>query len=162
MMAAPAIRVATVDDVAAIHRVLMAFGRLWQHEDWVTSTPASLERALFGPDHKGFAHVAEIDGAIVGVALWYMAFNFWMTVPVLYLEDLFVDESARSSGAGEALLRTLAAEAIVRGCAWMEWIVPADNIAGKRFYARHGGSHQSDYELWRMEADALHALASRA
>lgn len=161
-MAGPSVRCATAQDVAAIHGLLRAFGRLWNHEDWVTSTPAALEKALFAPDHKGFAHVVALDGAIVGVALWYMAFNFWMTEPVLYLEDLYVDDAARGSGAGEALLRTLAAEAIARDCAWMEWIVPGDNIAGKRFYARHGGSQQSDYELWRMEGDALRALASGA
>lgn len=158
-MAAPSVRRATSHDAADIHRLLVAFGALWNRPEWVTGTPAALEAALFGPDPKGFAHVALVEDAVVGVALWYMAFNFWMATPVLYLEDLFVDASARDSGAGETLLRALAAEAVDRDCGWMEWIVPSNNIAGKRFYARHGASNHSDYELWRMERDALNRLA---
>ncbi len=158
-MTAVIVRPATVHDVAAMHGLLRAFGRHWNHEDWVTSTPIALETALFGPDHKGFAHVAEHNGGVVGVALWFLTFNFWMAEPVLYLEDLYVDEAARGSGAGEALLRSLAIEAEARNCAWMEWVVLGDNSAGKRFYARHGASHQPDYELWRMERDALRNFA---
>lgn len=158
-MASVTIRAAEPRDVADIHRLLLAFGRHWTHEDWVTSTPETLDKALFGPDHKGFGHVAERDGQILGVALWFMAFNFWMTEPVLFLEDLFVDEAARGSGTGEALIKALAVEAVSCDCAWMEWIVRADNIASQRFYARHGGQHMAEYGLWRLEGDALQALA---
>ncbi|MBX9730478.1 MAG: GNAT family N-acetyltransferase [Sphingomonas sp.] len=156
-----AIRRATQDDIPEIHRLLLAFGRHWQREEWVSGTQAALDTALFGLDHRGFAHVAELDGKVVGMALWYLTFSFWLAEPVLFLEDLYVDEPARGSGAGEALLRTLAAEALDRGCAWMDWIVQTDNEATKRFYARHGGAHNADFDLWRMEGDQLRALAER-
>ncbi|MBY0520081.1 MAG: GNAT family N-acetyltransferase [Sphingomonas sp.] len=158
-MSALVVRRAKADDMAAIHRLLLAFGHHWNHPEWVSATPAALAEAMLVADPKGFGHVAEADGTVVGVALWYLAFNFWMAKPVLYLEDLYVDEAARSLGAGEALLRALATEAVERDCAWMEWIVADDNIAGKRFYARHGGSHQSEYEIWRMYDDELRAFA---
>lgn len=160
-MAALEIRAAARGDVSAIHRLLLDFGRHWGHEEWVSGSPDALATALFGPDHKGYGHVAVLDGAVVGVALWFLAFNFWMAQPVLFLEDLYVDEAARGSGAGEALMRALAKEAVTCDCAWMEWIVAVDNVAGQRFYARHGGTAKTEYDLWRLEDDALHALAAK-
>lgn len=159
-MATPEIRAVTPGDVPAIHQLLLDFGRHWGHEEWVSGSPDALAQALFGPDHKGHGHVAVIDGAVVGVALWFLAFNFWMAQPVLFLEDLYVDETARGSGAGEALMRALAGEAVARECAWMEWIVAVDNVAGQRFYARHGASAKVEYDLWRLEDDELRSLAA--
>lgn len=159
MTGAPVIRAATIADVPAIHGLLQRFGTHWGNPDWVSATPEALSAALFGADPKGFGHVAQIDGQVTGVALWFVTFNFWMAEPILFLEDLFVDEAARGSGAGEALMRALAREATERGCAWMDWIVRTDNHAGQRFYARHGGVRQGDFDLWRMERDALARLA---
>jgi len=161
-MAGLAIRPAAADDVPAIHQLLTDFGVLWGRSEWVTTTLNALDAALFGADHKGFGHVASVDGNIVGVALWYLTYNFWMATPVLFLEDLYVDETARGSGAGEALMRALATEAVARNCGWMDWIVPADNVAGQRFYARLGGAREAGNDLWRMERDALERLASVA
>jgi len=158
-MAELATRSAARADVPAIYRLLTDFGAHWGRPDWVTATPDALEAALFGVDHKGLAHVAVLDGDVVGVALWFLTFNFWMATPVLFLEDLYVDEAARGSGAGEALMRALANEAVARDCAWMDWTVRVDNDAGQRFYTRHGGAHEADFGLWRMERDALERLA---
>lgn len=156
------VRPAAPGDVPAIHRLLTSFGALWGKPEWVTTTPDALDAALFGPDHKGFGHVALIDGDIVGVALWFLTFNFWMATPVLFLEDLYVDEAARGSGAGEALMRMLAREVVARNCGWMDWVVPVDNVAGQRFYARLGGARASGYDFWRMEREALDRLAAGA
>lgn len=161
-MADVSIRPAAPGDLPAIHRLLTNFGAHWERPEWVTATPVALDAALFGTDHKGFAHVAERDGNVVGAALWYLTYNFWMATPILFLEDLYVDEAARGSGAGEGLMRALADEAVVRDCAWMDWIVRVDNIAGQRFYARHGGALEADFGLWRMERDALIRLAGGA
>lgn len=154
-----AVRPAMRADVDAIHERLCRFGRHIGHPDWVSATPDQLGAALFGPAPTGFAHVAQHDGQIVGVALWFLSFNFWMAQPILYLEDLFVDAEARSLGAGEALMRALAAEAQRRGCAWMDWIVLTDNLGGQRFYERLGAKLQPEWRLWRLEGEALAALA---
>lgn len=153
------VRRATADDVAAIHALLLGFGRHIGHVDWVTAGPAALRDALFGATPRGFAHVAVVDARIVGVALWFLSFNFWMVQPILYLEDLFVDAEARGSGAGEALMRALAAEAIARDCAWVDWQVLTENTGGQRFYDRLGAKLQPEWRLWRLEGEALAALA---
>ncbi len=156
------VRQAVPEDIGAIHALLLGFGRHVGHVEWVSAGPEALAGALFGAAPRGHAHVALVDGRIVGVALWFLSFNFWMVQPVLYLEDLFVDAEARGSGAGEALMRALAAEAVARDCAWMDWQVLTDNHGGQRFYARLGARAQPEWRLWRLEGPALAELAGGA
>lgn len=155
------VRPAARADAREIYRLLCAFGAHMGHPDWVTATPDTLEGTLFGGRPGGFAHVAEADGAIVGAALWFVTFTFWYARPILYLEDLFVDAEARGSGAGAALMQALAAEAVARDCAWMDWQVLTDNTGGQRFYDRLGARIQPEWRLWRLEGEALRALAAR-
>ncbi len=155
------VRPARAEDVGAIAGLLRAFGRYWGHEDWVTGSEAALADALFGPAPRGFGHIACVDDAAVGVALWFITYNFWMARPILYLEDLFVDEAARGSGAGAALMRALAAEALARDCTWMNWAVLNDDARANRFYAGLGAVTHPDSTLWRLETEALTALAAQ-
>lgn len=152
-------RPATRADIAEIHRLSQAFGGHGGWADWVTVTPERLEAVLFGPQAWCAAHMAEAKGGVVGMALWFMNFNFASGRPGLYLEDLFVDAAARGSGAGEALMRALAAEAIARDCVWMDWLVSINNSAGQRFYRRLGAAPQEEWQLWRLERAAIEALA---
>lgn len=155
------VRPAARGDVPAIHGLLRAFAAHGGYPDWVRSTTDQLDDAFFGPAAWCAAHVAEADGAIVGMALWFLNFNFGLGRPGLYLEDLFVADHARGWGVGEALIRALAAEAIARDCVWMDWLVLTENVGAQRFYARLGAAEQSEWRLWRLEGNALTDLASK-
>ncbi|MCH4891941.1 GNAT family N-acetyltransferase [Sphingomonas sp. SFZ2018-12] len=154
------IRRAEPRDLPEIQALLHAFGQHLERPEWVTGSAGALEAALFGDPPSGHGHVAELDGRVVGIALWFLTYNFWTTRPVLYLEDLYVDASARGSGAGEALLRALGAEAVARDCAWMSWAVLVTNQGAKRFYERLGAAHDPSWEVWRLEGDTLTALGT--
>ena len=62
------------------------------------ATEETLEATLFGPGAQVFAHVAEADGRVEGVALWFQTYSTWTGRPSLYLEDLFVSEILRGAG----------------------------------------------------------------
>ncbi|MDQ4119550.1 MAG: GNAT family N-acetyltransferase, partial [Actinomycetota bacterium] len=53
-------------------------------------TAARLRTALFGADPVAHALVAEQDGAVVGVAIWFRTFSTWEGVAGMHLEDLYV------------------------------------------------------------------------
>ena len=93
---------------------------------------------MFGDNPRVFAHVAETDGKIVGIALWFLIYSSWSGRPGLYLEDLFVTEAARGSGAGRALLVALASAAKALGCARMDWSVLDWNENAMAFYKALG------------------------
>ncbi len=156
------VRPATPADVPAIHALVTAFASENDQAQWVRGSAASLHQALFGDGARCAAFVAADAAGVGGVALWFLTYHFWLGQPVLYLEDLYVARSARGAGVGEALMRALAAEAVARGCAWMDWQVLTENVAAQRFYARLGAVEQSEWRLWRLEGQALTDLAGTA
>lgn len=154
------IRRAERADVPDILRLIVALAVYEREPDAVKVTEESLAETLFGDNPSVFVHVAEQDGRVVGVALWFLTFSTWTGVPSLYLEDLFVEEAARGSGAGRALFQALAREAKARGCARMDWAVLDWNEQARGFYTRLGGHHSTGWQPWRIEGEALDRLAS--
>jgi GNAT superfamily N-acetyltransferase len=119
-----------------------------------------LDMHLFGARPIAEVLIAEIDGAAVGFALFFHNFSTFAGRPGIYLEDLFVDPAARGSGAGRALLRTLAALAIERGCARLEWSVLDWNEPAIQFYKALGAKAMDGWTINRVDGTALAALAS--
>jgi len=145
-----------VPDVLALVRELATYER---EPDAVETTEQMLHDALFGPSPVASCHVAVLDGQVVGMALWYVTFSTWKGVPGLWLEDLFVRESARGTGLGRALLQTLAAVCVDRGYARFEWWVLDWNAPAIGFYASLGAVPQDEWTVHRVDGDALRELA---
>lgn len=153
------IRRAHAGDEADILRLVVALAVYEREPDAVRATAESLRTTLFGDNAQVFAHVAEQDGQIVGLALWFLTYSTWTGAPSLYLEDLFVADSARGRGTGRALLATLAREGKALGCARMDWAVLDWNETAKQFYRHIGAHHSAGWEPWRIEGAALERLA---
>ena len=128
--------------------------------DAVQTTEAMLTETLFGASPQVFAFLAELDGQVVGLALWFMTYSTWMGRPSLYLEDLFVDDAARGQGVARALMTRLAQEAKARDCARMDWAVLDWNVDAMGFYERIGARRQTGWEPWRLHGEALDRLAN--
>jgi len=124
----------------------------------VKATAGSLRAILFGDNPKAFAHVAELDGRVVGIAVWFFNFSTWTGRHGIYLEDLFVDPEARGRGVARLLFGALAAEARANDCARIDWAVLDWNELGKGLYRRLGARHNADWEPWRLDGAALDAL----
>jgi GNAT superfamily N-acetyltransferase len=99
--------------------------------------------------------LAEIDGQVVGYAIFFFTYSTFRARPTLYLEDVFVLPERRGQGAGVALFRACAREAVARGCARMEWQVLAWNTPSIEFYDRLGARHQADWLPYRLDDEAL-------
>jgi GNAT superfamily N-acetyltransferase len=105
------------------------------------------------------AFVAELDGAVEGVALFYEGLGTFRARPFLYLEDLVVSEAARSRGVGEALMAALAREALTRDALRLEWVVLDWNDRAMRFYDRLGAQRPHEWIKYALEGDALEGVA---
>src|SRR5918992_5161225 len=84
-------------------------------------TEAQLRTALFGPTPALFGHVAEVDGEVVGFAVWFLNYSTWRGVHGIYLEDLYLRPAQRGNGLGRRVLQALAAECVRHGYARLEW-----------------------------------------
>ena len=154
------IRKAVPADVPAVLRLIIALAIYEREPDAVEATEESLAKTLFGPDPTVWVFVAEQDGEIIGIALWFLTFSTWTGRQSIYLEDLFVVPEARGSGAGRALFQALAREAKARDCARIDWAVLDWNEDARAFYRRLGGFHSTGWQPWRLEGEALDRLAS--
>jgi GNAT superfamily N-acetyltransferase len=105
------------------------------------------------------ALVAEVDGAIEGIALFYETpGSTFRARPFLYLEDLVVTEAARSRGVGEALMAALAEEALARNVWRLHWAVLDWNERAIRFYDRLGAT-RDDWLHYGMDEGEIRKLA---
>ena len=152
------IRRARPGDEHDILRLVHALATYERQPDAVKATADALAALLFGDDPKVFAHVAEQDGAVVGIAVWFLNFSTWTGRHGIYLEDLFVDPRLRGGGVARALFKALAEEAKAQDCARIDWGVLDWNELAKGFYRRMGARHMSEWEPWRLDGDALVAL----
>jgi GNAT superfamily N-acetyltransferase len=123
-------------------------------------TESQLQAALFAPAPALFGHVAvDSDDVPFGFALWFLNFSTWEGVHGIYLEDLFVRPGARGSGAGRALLATLAALCLERGYRRLDWWVLHWNPA-RDFYANIGATAMDEWIPYRLEGESLRLVGA--
>lgn len=152
------IRPAADEDVAAIVAMVYELAEFEKAVEECHLTEEQLRTALFGPAPAVFCHVARSGDETVGMALWFRTFSTWEGVHGIYLEDLYVRPAARGTGAGKALLATLARICVDSGYPRLEWAVLDWNPA-RGFYEALGARHKSDWLPYRLSGDALAATA---
>ena len=150
------------DDVPAVVGLVRELAEYERAAHEVRLTEDQLTAALFGEAPKLFGHVAELDGDVVGMALWFLNFSTWRGTHGIYLEDLYVQPQHRGSGLGRELLRTLAELCVERGYSRLEWWVLDWNESAIRFYRSLGAQPMSDWTVFRLTGDPLAALADEA
>ena len=77
----------------------------------------------------------------------------------MYLEDLFVEPSARGKGYGKALLVHLAKLCVERGYHRFQWWVLDWNKPSIDFYVSLGAVPQDQWTVMRVDGAALERLA---
>ena len=153
------IRAAAPADVPVVLQLVRDLATYEREPDAVEATEDLLREGLFGAAPSAYCHVAELDGSVVGFALWYVTFSTWKGRPGLWLEDLFVQPEARGHGVGKALLQHLASVCVERGYARFEWWVLDWNVDAQGFYRSLGARAEDDWTVWRVDGDALQSLA---
>ncbi len=149
------VREAVPADVPVIVDLIVELATYERARDSATATPGLLTAALFGQSPAVFCHVAEVDGEVVGFALWFLNFSTWLGRHGIYLEDLYVQPAYRGLGLGKALLQTLADIANERGYPRVEWWVLDWNEPAHAFYRSLGAEPMDEWTVWRLTGDAL-------
>lgn len=154
------VRPGAPDDVGFVMeciRALAEFENLLEH---FRGSRESLEQHLFGANPSCELLVAESDGVACGYALFFTTYSTFLTMPGIFLEDLFVVEHARGKGFGKALLTELAVLAVERGCGRLEWSVLDWNRRAIDFYESLGAAPVTGWVPYRLEGDRLSNLAA--
>ncbi len=160
----PRIRPARPADVPAILRLVRALAAYEKEPDAVDATEADFRRALFPATGAptAYAHVGEVDGEVVAMALWFLTFSTWTGKPGVHLEDLFVDPDYRSHGLGKALLLELARVCVERRYTRLEWWVLTWNTPSIEFYEALGARALDEWIAYRVDGATLTRLGGGA
>ena len=161
-MSSATIRPVRLDDVPAVVAMVHELAEFERAADSCHITEGQLRSTLFAEQPAVFGHVAvDAQDAPYGFALWFVNFSTWEGTHGIHLEDLYVRPGARGTGAGGALLATLARMCVERGYRRLEWVMLDWNPAAD-FYAAIGAKVVEDWLPYRLSGAALTQLAERA
>lgn len=104
------------------------------------TTAARIEASLFGDPAFARALIADDGETQRGFALFYFRYSSFIGRPSLWLDDLYVEETARSRGVGALLVARLTEIAAGHDCTHLSWTASLSNPRGIAFYQRLGAT----------------------
>jgi GNAT superfamily N-acetyltransferase len=154
------IRPATALDVSTIADLIRGLAEYEHLAADVDLDEACLLDHLFGARPYAEVLLAEESGVIVGFALFFHSYSTFLGRPGIYLEDIFVKPEYRGRGHGKALLTAIGRLAVNRRCGRIEWSVLDWNAPSIAFYRRLGARPMDEWTTFRLENEAIVALAA--
>jgi GNAT superfamily N-acetyltransferase len=136
------IRAASIDDVPLIFSFIQKKSEFDRHIGAYTGvlqvSEEKLRQTLFGAMPFSYVLFAETSSQAIGFALYGFRYSSFAGQPSIWLDDLYVDDTMRSQGAGAALMTQLAKIAQEHNCTHLAWNADARNTRGLKFYDRLG------------------------
>jgi GNAT superfamily N-acetyltransferase len=130
------IRVAHKQDCPRLLELITELAVYEKAPDEVTVSLQEFEDAGFGNKPVWKAFVAEIDGLVIGFALYYIRYSTWKGSR-LYLEDLIITEEHRGKRIGKLLFDRIITETREMGLSGMVWQVLDWNEPAINFYNKY-------------------------
>ena len=124
---------ADMEEIYALYKEFAAYEEL---EDYFTATVEDLKKLMF---QENLLHMvkAQVNGETVGIAAYYYQLVSFPAKKVLFLEDIFVRESARGNGIGSLFFEKLEEISRENDCLKMEWKCLKWNEPSRKFYEQH-------------------------
>ena len=154
------VRLARKEDAPRIHQLIKDLAVYEKTPLEAKATIQQIEETIFGENPVAFCHVAEDNGLVVGISIWFLNYSTWLGKPGIYLEDLYVDPLYRGKGYGLALLKELGKICIERGYERLQWWVLDWNQSSIDFYESLGAVAMDEWTVYRVSGDALKKLGS--
>jgi GNAT superfamily N-acetyltransferase len=139
----------TGEDLEELLPLIAAYQRFYETEGIDEERNRAFFRRFLAPSEDGLLLGARGDGRLVGYACLYWHFSSTRAVETVLMNDLYVEQSARGSGVGRALIEATAEVARERGVSSIEWSTAPGNHAAQRLYDSTGAERSEwlSYEL---------------
>jgi GNAT superfamily N-acetyltransferase len=154
------VRTATADDTSILFKFIIDLAIYEKAEHEVLATEQTIKASIFTENSHVFALICELDGIVVGSAIYFFNYSTWLAKSGLYLEDLYVMPEYRGKGAGVKLLKAMAKIAVEKDCARFEWSCLDWNTPSREFYHSLGAVAQEEWVGYRMTGKTLSNFAA--
>lgn len=148
------IRKGTKEDMPAVLELITELAVFENEPNAVSITVDDLVRDGFGENPLFYTFVAEEEGEVIGMALFYYRYSTWKG-KTIHLEDLVVKENMRGTGAGSALYKEVIKFAKAEGVRRVEWVVLDWNTHAVDFYKRSGATVFNDWLTVQMDEEGI-------
>lgn len=144
------IRKGTIDDTPAVYELIKELAIFEREPESVHISENTLRN-----DFDAYRlFVAELNGTIVGMALYFPYYSTW-DGKCLYLEDLIVSEPYRRQGIGSQLWKALIVEAKDTNAARLMWQVLDWNKDAISFYEKLNSKMDNSWVNCRLTREQL-------
>jgi GNAT superfamily N-acetyltransferase len=137
-------------DMPAVLDLITELAIFERQPDAVVVTAADLVRDGFQENPLFHTFVAEMDGMIVGMALYYYRYSTWKG-KTIHLEDLILKEKFRKQGIGFALYQKVIESGYNEGVRRIEWNVLDWNTPAIEFYQKTGAEVFHDWRVVQLD-----------
>lgn len=140
----PIIRKAEIQDCEQMMNLIKELAVYEKAPDEVTVSMEHFIESGFGKNPVWGAFVAEVDGKIVGISLFYVRYSTWKGQR-MYLEDLIVTEAFRGKGLGKILFDKTIEYGKEKGYSGMLWQVLDWNEPAINFYKKYNAKFDGEW-----------------
>lgn len=154
------IRKGQKEDMPAVLELIKKLAIFEKEPDAVVVTVDDLVRDGFSNNPLFYTFIAEVEGEIIGMALYYYRFSTWKG-KTIHLEDLIVKEKSRGTGAGYALYAEIMAQGKKDNVRRIEWNVLDWNTPAIDFYTKSGAKLLEDWRVVNMDEAGINAFLSK-
>jgi ribosomal protein S18 acetylase RimI-like enzyme len=130
------IRKAVKKDAPGILRLIKELADYEKAPGEVQVTLKELERDGFGKNPAFRVFVAETEGKLAGIALYYFKYSTWKGRSI-YLDDIIVSQKYRRNGIGGKLFEEVIKVAKAKGLRKIDWQVLNWNKPAIAFYKKY-------------------------
>ena len=148
------IRKASKNDMPSVLELIQELAVFEKEPDAVVVTVEDLVRDGFSENPLFQCFVAEVENAIIGMALYYYRYSTWKG-KTIHLEDLIVKESKRGTGAGFALYKEIIKQGKAENVRRIEWNVLDWNTPAIDFYEKSGAKLIGDWRVVHMDEKGI-------
>ena len=138
------IRKAVRKDCTRMMELIQELATYEKAPDEVTVSLTHFEESGFGANPVWWAFVAEVQGVVIGMALYYVRYSTWKGQR-MYLEDILVTEDMRGQKIGSLLFDALIVEAKAKGFNGMNWQVLEWNEPAINFYKKYNANFDPEW-----------------
>ncbi len=137
------IRFAEPKDIAQV--VALAKAHALYEKAEITPSPKAEQLAidLFSDTPKLYCLVVETGKQLIGYASYMKQYSTWEANEYIYMDCLFLHDSARGQGIGTQLINRIQQEGSALGCNLVQWQTPSFNVRAIKFYKRMGAISKS-------------------